>query len=161
MIGIGHSTGGKALRSALLCGALLAAGFTGGSVWEAVSAPAAMVSAEALAKMDGSDPHAGADGDFAFFSYRRYLWVVKKSSGRAQFFHLPESASSDAQLMKSGTYSIDQEAFPLDQVRYQVSERNLTNYLWITNPVTGKARFIRATREGGFDKSPIIAIDAL
>ena len=52
--------------------------------------------------------------------------------------------------------TIDQKIFPLDQVRYQVSERNLTNYLWITNPVTGHVQFIKARRDGGFDKSPVV-----
>ena len=39
-----------------------------------------------------------------------------------------------------------------------MSERNLTNFLWILNPVTGRAMYIRAGRDGGFDVSDIESV---
>ena len=99
---------------------------------------------------------ADGDGDYAFFPYRRYLWVVRRSTGTAQFFIVPESKDGDQPIESSRTYTIDQNLFPLDQVRYQISERNLTNYLWIVNTTTAKAIFIRARRDGGFDESPLV-----
>jgi hypothetical protein len=99
---------------------------------------------------------AKGDGDYAFFPYRRYLWVVRRSTGTAQFFIVPESKASDEPTETSRVYSIDQAVFPLDQVRFQISERNLTNYLWIVNTVTGRAMFVRARRDGGFDESPLV-----
>ncbi|MFN0057284.1 MAG: hypothetical protein ACKVX7_02410 [Planctomycetota bacterium] len=99
---------------------------------------------------------ATATGDYSFFPYRRDVWIVCHSKGTAQFFHSPESTTSEQPPVKSRVYTIDRTLFPQDQVQFLISERNLTNYLWIVNPTTGNGRFIRARRDGGFDESPII-----
>ena len=122
-----------------------------------------------VARMVPSDSHtmptvwannlnSDAESDYSFFSHRRYLWVIRRSTGNAQFFLLPESKGSEQPVETSRIYSVDQKEFPLDQVLFQVSERNLTNYLWIFNPVTGRAMFIRARRDGGFDESPMLDV---
>ncbi|MCA8962747.1 MAG: hypothetical protein KDC38_19625 [Planctomycetes bacterium] len=98
----------------------------------------------------------GRSGDYSFFVNRRYLWVVRHSTGQAQFYHVPETESSEQPLTKSRVYEIDKTTFPVDQVEFSVSERNLELYLWVTNPTTGKVRFLRARRDGGFDESPVI-----
>ena len=98
----------------------------------------------------------GEDGDYRFFVHRRYCWVVKKSTNTARFFRLPETATDADQIEKSGAYQIDSEMYPAGQVDFQLSERNLANYLWITNRVTGRAHFVRAKRDGGFEESPIL-----
>ncbi len=98
------------------------------------------------------------EGEYAFFTYRRYLWTFHRANGKVQFFLLPETRSSQEPIDSSRVYTVDQDEFPLDQVLFQVSERNLTNYLWILNPVSGKAMFIRARRDGGFDESPVLDV---
>lgn len=103
-----------------------------------------------------SQADSGSDADYSFFTNRRYLWIVKRSTGQAQFFHVPEITSSEQPMQKSRVYQVDAEDFPLDQVHYQVSERNLELFLWLTDPTNGKVRFVRARRDGGFDQSPIV-----
>ena len=95
-------------------------------------------------------------GDYAFLPYRRDVWIVCHSKGTAQFFASPESTSAEHPPIKSQVYKLDPAIFPQDQVQFSISERNLLNYLWVLNPVTGKARFVRARRDGGFDESPVI-----
>ena len=67
----------------------------------------------------------------------------------------------EQQLQRSVTHQIDQEIFPPDQVQFQLSERNLTNFLWIMNPVTGKARYIRAGRDASIEVSEIESVSKL
>lgn len=98
-------------------------------------------------------------GEYTFFTYRRNVWIIQRSSGRAQFFLVPETHTSEARIEQSGVYQIDQTEFPPDQTELQISERNLSNYLWISNRVTGKSYFIRARRDGGFDESPVVTPD--
>ncbi len=115
--------------------------------------------AEALLQT-GFDRAAGARvGDFSFFTYRRSVWVVNHAKGSARFFRMPEGRTDQDKIERSDLYEVDREVYPIDQVRYQVSERNLTNFLWVMNPVTGRGHFVRARRDGGFDESPIFDAD--
>ena len=134
------------LACGLIAGTVIGIGWS--STWPTAAVPPELAFARQIAD--------GPDGDYAFFTYRRYLWLVHKPTGKAQFSLLPDSKNSTQPIEPSRVYAVDQELFPLDQVRYQISERNLTNYLWILNPTTGKAMFIRARRDGGFDESPIV-----
>ncbi len=131
----------------------VAAGFGLAQVFPTDSGPNLIGRAQAAELMvqDGS----GSDGDYSFFTNRRYLWIVKRSTGQAQFFHIPESKNSEQPPINSRVYQIEGDDFPLDQVRYQASERNLEFFLWVTNPQNGKTQFVRARRDGGFDESPI------
>jgi hypothetical protein len=113
--------------------------------------PAALFAQDGIEQVGGNE-----EGDYLFFTFRRNLWVVHKPTGRVQFLMFPDG--SEQQLVRSRIHQVDQSVFPTDQVRYQLSERNLTNFLWILNPVTGKARFIRAGRDGGFETSEIESV---
>lgn len=95
----------------------------------------------------------GEDGEFTYFTFRRNLWVIHRPTGQIQFFMFPDG--SEQVLVRSGIYQVDLTEFPVEQTQYQLSERNLTNFLWILNPYTGKARYIRAQRDGTFDVSEV------
>ena len=100
-----------------------------------------------------------SDAEFMYFTFRRNVWAIHKASGKVQFLMFPDGL--DQKLERSAIHQIDQEVFPADEVIYQLSERNLTNFLWIMNPVTGKARYIRAARNGGFELSEIESVSHL
>ncbi|MFQ5653401.1 MAG: hypothetical protein ACE5GW_01555 [Planctomycetota bacterium] len=90
---------------------------------------------------------------YTFLTFRRNLWLIRHTEGTVQYFIFPES--EEQPLFRSQLLEIDRESFPVDQVRYQLSERNLASYLWILNPVTGKALYLRARRDGSFEASSL------
>lgn len=108
---------------------------------------------EGLFAAESGDLGGNTDGEYLFFTFRRNLWIVHQPTGKLQFLMLPDG--SEETVIRSRIYEIDTDVFPVDQVQYQLSERNLTNFLWIMNPVTGKARYVRAGRAGGFDVSDV------
>jgi len=130
-------------------GALLGAAVTQ-FVPEAVSRPpSALFAAEALA----GAVQGGTDSEYVFLTFRRNIWVVHRPSSRIQFFMFPED--EDQQLVRSRVLQIDVSTFPPEHTQFQLSERNLTNFLWVLNPVTGRAQYVRAGRDGVLEASPI------
>ena len=99
------------------------------------------------------------EGDYQYFTFRRNLWAIHRPSGRVQFMLFPDGRE-DA-LVRSAVHQVDPTEFPPEQVRFQLSERNLTNYLWVLNPVTGKARYLRAGRDAVLEASEIHSAGAL
>ncbi|MEE8141526.1 MAG: hypothetical protein V3T77_00350, partial [Planctomycetota bacterium] len=55
-----------------------------------------------------ANQNSDAESSFSFFTYRRYLWVVRRSTGSAQFFLLPDAKGSEQPVEASRVYSIDQ-----------------------------------------------------
>ncbi len=115
--------------------------------WLAPDANVVMLSA-------AEQPRVVEGGDYTYFTFRRNLWVVKKSTWEVRFYLFPESMEQS--ITESRSYAIDAKQFPQEQTIIQVSERNLTNYLWLLNPTMGKARYIKARRDGGFDESALL-----
>jgi hypothetical protein len=147
--GLWGRTGRGVLLVAL--GAALGAALTG-----ALKDPAPLFPATLFAQDGGDQIDGNLDGDYAFFTFRRNLWAVHLPTGRVQFFLFPDG--KEQQITRSRVHQIDLDAFPIDQVRYQLSERNLTNFLWLLNPITGKAQYIRAGRDGIFEFSDIESV---
>ena len=112
-----------------------------------------------LFAQDGDEVMEHSDGEYQFFTFRRNLWAIHKASGKVQFLMFPDGL--DQKLERSAIHQVDQDVFPPGEVTYQLSERNLTNFLWILNPLTGKARYIRAARNGGFEISDIESVGHL
>lgn len=105
---------------------------------------------------DGIVPAAaqgGATAEYEFLTFRRNIWVVHRPTGNVQFFMFPED--DEQQLIRSRMLQIDPVAFPMDQARFQISERNLTSFLWVMNPHTGKAQYVRAGRDGVLEPSVV------
>ena len=48
--------------------------------------------------------------------------------------------------------------FPSDQVEYRLSDTNVTSYLWLLNPTTGKARYYKAQRDGKIEASDLLDV---
>ncbi len=133
----------------LVCiGAVIAAVVMGALRDPAPVFPAALFAQDQSQKIGGD-----MEGDYLFFTFRRNLWAVHKPTGRVQFLMFPDG--QEQQLVRSRVHQVDQERFPADQARYQLSERNLTNFLWVLNPHSGHAQYIRAGRDGVFEFSEI------
>jgi hypothetical protein len=96
-------------------------------------------------------------GDYLFFTFRRNLWTVHRPSGTVQFLMFPDG--KEQVIIRSRVYQVDPAAFPPDQTRYLLSERNLTTFLWVLNPVTAKAQFVRAGRDGALEFSEVESVD--
>ncbi len=101
---------------------------------------------------------ASGDGDFVFFTFRRNIWAFRKSAMTVRFYSIPETTERTQEVEESRVYQIDARDFPLDDLRFQVSERNLTNYLWLLNPKTGKARILKARRDGIIEESMLLDV---
>ena len=82
--------------------------------------------------------------------------MIRRSTATINFYNFPESSERDQNIEPSRSYTIDTGDFPLDKLQMQLSERNLSNYLWLLNPETGKARFVKARRDGILDESPLL-----
>jgi hypothetical protein len=95
---------------------------------------------------------AGAS-EYEFLTFRRNIWVVHRPTSRIQFFMFPED--EEQQLVRSRVLQIDVATFPPEHTQFQLSERNLTNFLWVLNPATGKAQYVRAGRDGVLEASAI------
>ena len=115
--------------------------------------------ANSLFAQESSEARAMEGEEYTFFTFRRNLWAIHRASGKVQFMVFPDS--QDQQPQRSVTHQVDLELFPVDQVEYQLSERNLTNFLWILNPVTGKARYLRAARDAGLEVSDVQEVSRL
>ena len=97
-----------------------------------------------------------SDGQYLFFSFRRGVWRINKTTRVIQYFGFPEPGEVDGAIEPSRSYRLTSNDFPLDRVHFQVSARNLTNYLWVLNPQSGKAMFLKARRDGLIEASPVL-----
>ena len=106
--------------------------------------------------LDPSTMFAEGDG-LTFIPFRRNLWVINHEADRIQFFMFP--STEEKPIQPSRRYTIDRTEFPADVVRYQVSDHNLTNFLWVLNPLTGKVRYLKAMRDGKIETSKLLNVN--
>ncbi len=96
------------------------------------------------------------DGPYTFIPFRRNLWVIHHEEDEIQFFMYP--SSEERPIQPSRKYKIDRTEFPAGMVRYQVSDHNVTSFLWILNPETGKGRYVKALRDGKIEASILLDV---
>ena len=65
----------------------------------------------------------------------------------------------DKPIQPSRAHNINRTDFPVDQVLYRVSDVNLTSHIWLLNPVTGKARYLKALRDGNIEPSKLLELN--
>jgi hypothetical protein len=147
------NTTSRLLRGALLVaiGAILGAAVSRFAPDAAPDLSHALFAAEGLAGVGAAQ--AGAEPEYEYLTFRRNIWVVHRPSSRIQFFMFPED--EEQQLVRSRVLQIDVAAFPPELTHFQLSERNLTNFLWVLNPTTGQAQYVRAGRDGVLEASAI------
>lgn len=143
----------RLLGGALLVGLGAILGATGSHLARdgSTDLSSALFAAEGIAGAGAAQ--GGGDREYVFLTFRRNIWVVHRPSARVQFFMFPED--DEQQLVRSRVLQIDIENFPPEQTEFQLSERNLTNFLWVLNPATGRAQYVRAGRDGVLEASPV------
>jgi hypothetical protein len=75
------------------------------------------------------------DGDFLFLTNRRTIWVIHRKEGRFANYHFRDDEARTVE--RSRVVSLDQETFPPQDTVYLLSDRNLTEVLWVCNKRTG------------------------
>jgi len=75
------------------------------------------------------------DGEFAFLANRKQIWAINKSAGRFAGYHFRED--EDRTIERTKVVTLDQKIFPPADTIYMLSDRNLTEVIWICNKRTG------------------------
>lgn len=83
-----------------------------------------------------------ADGDYDFFPNRKSVWVVNRVNGRMANYEVESDRVERSRVAK-----IDMRTFPREDTVIYLSDRNLTNLLWVCNARTGDVVLWRQDRD--------------
>ena len=75
------------------------------------------------------------DGKYAFLANRRTIWAINKDKGRFAGYHFRED--EDHTVERTRITTLDPAVFPPADTIYMLSDRNLTEALWICNKRSG------------------------
>jgi len=75
------------------------------------------------------------EGKYAFLANRRQIWAINKAKGRFAGYHFRED--EDRSIERTRVVTLDQKIFPPADTIYMLSDRNLTEILWVCNKRTG------------------------
>jgi hypothetical protein len=130
---------------AFLLGALAGAAFLGSSPGDGDSAASLSAFLERSGLLETAQADM-ADGGFAFLPNRHSVWVVNTRTGRmANYdFRLDEQQNVE----RTRVERINVQAFPPEDTVLRLSDRNLSNILWVCNKQTGDIEMWRRTRGG-------------
>ena len=95
------------------------------------------------------------EGEYLFLPSRRSIWVINRTNGRMAVYTFLNNEYSTVQRSRVG--QIDTASFPLEDAFIQVSDRNLTNNLWICNVRTGDVQLWKVASDGELQKAGPIA----
>lgn len=146
------SIGAAILFGVILGAALMGTGFGGLGQW--LGGPDG--GADVLALPPATMAFKAGDGPYTYIPFRRHLWVIHHPTDKVQFFMFPSTEENPIEPSKVVT--IDRNDFPVDQVEFRISDTNVTSYLWLLNPVTGKARYYKAQRDGKIEPSDLLDV---
>lgn len=85
-------------------------------------------------------------GNYAFLANRRQIWAINKAAGRFAGYHFRED--EDRTVERTKVVTLDLKIFPPADTIYMLSDRNLTEVLWICNKRTGDIQ-VWSPRIGG------------
>ncbi|HBO50638.1 MAG TPA: hypothetical protein DD471_01540, partial [Planctomycetes bacterium] len=86
------------------------------------------------------------DGEFAFLANRKQIWAINKSEGRFAGYHFRED--EERSIERTKVVTLDQKTFPPADTIYMLSDRNLTEVIWVCNKRTGDVQ-LWSPRLGG------------
>jgi len=142
-LGLAFGHGGLAVGNhgtARLAPALLSSSFGLGAALAADDAPRLA----AFASDDlGGDP---GSSDYLFLVNRRTIWAINRVEGRFAGYHFRDDEARTVE--RTQIVSLDQRDFPPADTVYLMSDRNLTEVVWVCNRKTGDIRMF-APRLGG------------
>ena len=77
----------------------------------------------------------GRSTDFRFLPNRRNMWVGNRRLGTVVHYRLTDTMKGAVE--RSHVAHVDQARFPVRDTVYKISERNVTDLLWVCNRRTG------------------------
>ena len=86
------------------------------------------------------------DGDYTFLPNRRTIWVVNRKYGRFANYHFRDD--QERSILRSQVVTLDQRDFPPEDAVYLLSDRNLTEVLWVCNRRTGDVQLWHPRPDG-------------
>ena len=95
---------------------------------------------------------AGAMGDYEFLPNRRTVWVIHRASGRFANFDFQPQGRSETTGRRSRVNTLDRRAFPIADTMFLLSDRNLTEELWVANKKTGDVQIWLPRSDGSVVK---------
>ena len=146
------NVGAAVLFGVILGAALMGTGFAGIAHW--IGGP--QMASDVLAMPPSTMSFRPGDDPYTYIPFRRHLWVIHNNADKAQFFMFP--STDEKPIEPSKIVAIDRNDFPSDQVEYRLSDTNVTSYLWLLNPITGKARYYKAQRDGKIEVSELLDV---
>ena len=75
------------------------------------------------------------DGKYTFLANRRTIWAINKDKGRFAGYHFRED--EDHTVERTRVTTLDPKVFPPADTIYMLSDRNLTEALWVCNKRSG------------------------
>jgi hypothetical protein len=84
--------------------------------------------------------------EFVFLPVRHAVWSIRTSTGRLCRFEIRDSDSD--LIRRSRVMAIDDAVFPRSEVRFLLSDRNLTDDLWVCNRRTGLVELWESRLDG-------------
>lgn len=131
---------GTARQALMLLGVVFAFGFGlagGGLLLRSPEAPPGTnsVLGQLLPTVAAQSAGALGDGEFAFLANRKQIWAINKSAGRFAGYHFRED--EERTIERTKVVTLDQKTFPPADTIYMLSDRNLTEVIWICNKRTG------------------------
>ncbi len=75
------------------------------------------------------------EGEYAFLANRRTIWAINKKHGRFAGYHFREDENNTVERTRVTT--LDPKVFPPADTVYMLSDRNLTEAIWVCNNRTG------------------------
>lgn len=95
------------------------------------------------------------DGDYLFLPNRRSVWVVNRTNGRVANYHFLNNEYETVERSRVG--QVDTRTFPPEDTLYEISDRNLSNNLWVCNVRTGDVQLWTVSHDREFKRVGPIA----
>jgi hypothetical protein len=113
-------------------------------------APLASTIAESLAsafEISELEAQSRTNTDYRFLPNRRNMWVMNRRLGRIVHFRFLDTSKGTVE--RSFVAQVDQQRFPARDTTYKISERNITDLLWVCNRRTGDFQLWRRNVRDG------------
>lgn len=88
-----------------------------------------------------------SSGDYRYLPNRRNMWVINRRLGRVVHFRFLDTTKGTVE--RSHVAQVDRERFPPRDTVYRISERNITDLLWVCNQRTGDFQLWRRNVRDG------------
>jgi hypothetical protein len=116
---------------------------------------------QALANLSGQAAADLDEGEHLFLPNRRTIWVVNRKTGRFANYHFKDDEVGTVE--RSRVVTLDKATFPPEDTVYVLSDRNLTEVLWVCNRRTGDVQLWVPRADGRItsDKPIATSIDLM